>query len=102
VLFSSQPRGSDKTTTKSRLLFTDRLRTEFLPDMLSQARHFFAEVKAELQKATWPWDSKEKGMKKYKELIDSTTIVIVGMVLLSGFVSLWDLVMMNIVGALTK
>jgi preprotein translocase subunit SecE len=41
-------------------------------------------------------------MKKYRELIDSTTIVIVGMVLLSGFVSLWDLVMMNIVGALTK
>ncbi len=41
-------------------------------------------------------------MKKYRELIDSTTIVIVGMVLLSGFVSLWDLVMMNIVGALIK
>lgn len=41
-------------------------------------------------------------MKKYRELIDSTTIVIVGMVLLSGFVSLWDLVMMNIVGTLTK
>ncbi len=41
-------------------------------------------------------------MKRYRELIDSTTIVIVGMVLLSGFVSLWDLVMMNIVGAFTK
>ena len=41
-------------------------------------------------------------MKKYRELIDSTAIVIVGMVLLSGFVSLWDLVMMNVVGALTK
>jgi preprotein translocase subunit SecE len=70
--------------------------------MFSQTRNFFAEVKAELQKATWPWDPKERGMKKYRELIDSTTIVIVGMVLLSGFVSLWDLVMMNIVGALTK
>jgi preprotein translocase subunit SecE len=70
--------------------------------MFSQARSFFAEVKAELQKANWPWDPKERGMKKYRELIDSTTIVIVGMVLLSGFVSLWDLVMMNIVGALTK
>ncbi len=72
------------------------------PGMFSQARSFFAEVKAELQKANWPWDPKERGMKKYRELIDSTTIVIVGMVLLSGFVSLWDLVMMNIVGALTK
>jgi preprotein translocase subunit SecE len=70
--------------------------------MFSQTRNFFGEVKAELQKATWPWDPKERGMKKYRELIDSTTIVIVGMVLLSGFVSLWDLVMMNIVGALTK
>jgi preprotein translocase subunit SecE len=70
--------------------------------MFSQARSFFAEVKAELQKANWPWDPKERGMKKYRELIDSTTIVIVGMVLLSGFVSLWDLVMMNIVGAFTK
>jgi preprotein translocase subunit SecE len=70
--------------------------------MFSQTRSFFAEVKSELQKATWPWDPKERGMKKYRELIDSTTIVIVGMVLLSGFVSLWDLVMMNIVGAFTK
>jgi preprotein translocase subunit SecE len=59
-------------------------------------------VKAELQKATWPWDPKEHGVKKYRELIDSTTIVIVAMLLLSGFVSLWDLVMMNIVGVLTK
>jgi len=63
---------------------------------------FFTEVKTELQKATWPWDPKERGIKKYRELIDSTTIVIVAMLLLSGFVSLWDLVMMNIVGALTK
>ena len=75
---------------------------KFSPSMFSQTRNFFGEVKAELQKATWPWDPKERGMKKYRELIDSTTIVIVGMVLLSGFVSLWDLVMMNIVGALTK
>jgi preprotein translocase subunit SecE len=72
------------------------------PGMFSQTRSFFAEVKAELQKANWPWDPKERGMKKYRELIDSTSIVIVGLVLLSGFVSLWDLVMMNIVGAFTK
>jgi preprotein translocase subunit SecE len=70
--------------------------------MSANVSTFFSEVKAELQKATWPWDSKEHGVKKYRELIDSTTIVIVAMLLLSGFVSLWDLVMMNIVGALTK
>ncbi|RFC43515.1 MAG: preprotein translocase subunit SecE, partial [Verrucomicrobia bacterium] len=70
--------------------------------MSANVSTFFSEVKAELQKATWPWDPKETGIKKYRELIDSTTIVIVAMLLLSGFVSLWDLVMMNIVGALTK
>ena len=70
--------------------------------MSAKVSTFFSEVKAELQKANWPWDSKELGVRKYKELIDSTTIVIVAMLLLSGFVSLWDLVMMNIVGALTK
>ena len=37
-----------------------------------------------------------------KELIDSTTIVVIAMLLLSGYVALWDFVMVNIVGALTK
>ncbi|NBV85314.1 MAG: preprotein translocase subunit SecE [Verrucomicrobia bacterium] len=66
--------------------------------MFARVSLFFSEVKGELQKASWPWDPKERGVKKYKELIDSTTIVLVAMVLLSGFVSLWDLVMMNLVG----
>lgn len=70
--------------------------------MSAKVSTFFSEVKAELQKANWPWDPKEHGVKKYRELIDSTSIVIVAMLLLSGFVSLWDLVMMNIVGVLTK
>lgn len=70
--------------------------------MFSKTQSFLSEVKAELQKASWPWDPNEKGVKKYRELIDSTSVVIVAMILLSGFVSLWDLVMMGIVGALTK
>jgi preprotein translocase subunit SecE len=70
--------------------------------MFSRTQNFLSEVKAELQKASWPWDPNEKGVKKYRELIDSTSVVIVAMILLSGFVSLWDLVMMGIVGALTK
>jgi preprotein translocase subunit SecE len=70
--------------------------------VISQIGSYFSEVKSELQKASWPWDPAEKGVKKYRELIDSTTVVVVAMVLLSGFVSLWDLVMMSIVGALTK
>jgi preprotein translocase subunit SecE len=70
--------------------------------MFSKAKSFFSEVMVELQKASWPWDPKEKGMKKYKELVDSTLIVVIAMLLMSGYVALWDLVMVNIVGALTK
>ena len=35
-------------------------------------------------------------MKKYKELIDSTLIVLIAMMLLSGFVALWDFVMLSL------
>jgi preprotein translocase subunit SecE len=70
--------------------------------MLGTTRNFVSEVKVELQKASWPWEPKEKGMKKYKELIDSTLIVVIAMLLLSGYVAFWDFIMVNIVGALTK
>ena len=70
--------------------------------MLGKTRNFFNEVKVELQKASWPWEPKEKGMKKYKELIDSTLIVVIAMLLLSGYVAFWDFIMVNIVSALTK
>ena len=56
----------------------------------------------ELSKASWPWDPKEKGMKKYRELVDSTLIVLIAMLLLSGYVSFWDFIMANIVGALAR
>jgi preprotein translocase subunit SecE len=70
--------------------------------MFAKTKIFISDVKLELQKASWPWDPKERGMKKYKELIDSTVIVIIAMLLLSGYIALWDFVMVNIVGALTK
>jgi preprotein translocase subunit SecE len=70
--------------------------------MLVKTKTFFSDIKVELQKASWPWDPKEKGMKKYKELIDSTLIVLIAMLLLSGYIALWDFVMVNIVGSLTK
>ena len=70
--------------------------------MFGKTRNFFNEVKVELQKASWPWEPKEKGMKKYKELIDSTLIVVIAMLLLSGYVAFWDFIMVNIVSALTK
>lgn len=67
----------------------------------AQIRLFTYEVKAELTKASWPWDPKEKGFKKYKELIDSTLVVIVAMLLLSGYIALLDFVMLSVVGAIT-
>jgi preprotein translocase subunit SecE len=70
--------------------------------MFAKSRNFLSEIKVELQKASWPWDPKEKGMKKYKELIDSTVIVLIAMLLLSGYVALWDFIMVTLVGALTK
>jgi preprotein translocase subunit SecE len=58
--------------------------------MLGSPKNFFSEVKVELQKASWPWDPKEKGMKRYKELVDSTMIVLIATLLLGGYVSGWD------------
>jgi len=69
--------------------------------MFAQTKTFIAEVRSELLKASWPWDPKEKGFKKYKELIDSTLVVIVAMLLLSGYIALLDFVMLSVVGALT-
>ena len=58
--------------------------------------NFTREVKVELLKASWPWDPKERGMKKYKELIDSTVIVLIAMMLLAGYVGTWDFMMLKI------
>ena len=68
---------------------------------MNKAQTFFTEVRGELRKASWPWDPKEKGFKKYKELTDSTVVVVVAMLLLGGYVSLWDLVLNFLVGLLT-
>ena len=58
-------------------------------------------MRVELAKASWPWDPKEKGFKKYKELTDSTLIVVIAMLLLSGYISAWDFILNMIVGAFT-
>ena len=56
--------------------------------MFSKISNFLGEVKGELRKASWPWESdpKIKGLKKYKELVDSTIVVLIAMILLAGFV----------------
>jgi preprotein translocase subunit SecE len=65
-------------------------------------KSFVSEVKVELQKASWPWEPKEKGMKKYKELVDSTMIVIIAMLLLSGYVAGWDFILNLVLGSIFK
>jgi preprotein translocase subunit SecE len=70
--------------------------------MLTKIKVFSAEVRTELSKATWPWDPKEHGFKRYKELTDSTMVVVVAMLLLAGYISFCDLCLTSIIGALTK
>ncbi len=71
---------------------------------LAKVSNFISEVKGELRKASWPWDSdpKARGIKKYKELVDSTIVVLIAVILLAGFVQFWDFVEVYVVGFLTK
>jgi preprotein translocase subunit SecE len=70
--------------------------------MISKTKNFFNEVKVELQKASWPWEPKEKGFRRYKELTDSTLVVIIAMLLLGGYVALFDFVLVNFVHFFTR
>ncbi len=65
---------------------------------------FVGEVKGELRKANWPWESdpKIKGFRKYKELIDSTIVVLIAVILLAGYVQFWDFLHVLIVGFFTS
>ena len=70
--------------------------------MLGKVKSFFSEVKVELQKASWPWDPKERGFRRYKELTDSTIVVIIAMLLLGGYVALFDFVIINFIQYFTR
>ncbi|MBV9657407.1 MAG: preprotein translocase subunit SecE [Verrucomicrobia bacterium] len=72
------------------------------PAVVGRTRNFASEVTTELRKATWPWDPKEKGFKKYKELTDSTIVVTIAMLLLGGYVAFWDLILSSIFGLLSR
>jgi preprotein translocase subunit SecE len=62
---------------------------------------FVGEVKVELDKCSWPWDSNRTGFSKFKELFDSTAVVIFAVVLLAVFVTSSDWILTHLVGALT-
>jgi preprotein translocase subunit SecE len=70
--------------------------------MISKSKSFLNEVKVELQKASWPWEPKEKGIKRYKELTDSTLVVIIAMLLLGGYIALFDFVLVNFLHFFTR
>jgi preprotein translocase subunit SecE len=62
---------------------------------------FISEVKVELGKCSWPWDPNLTGFKKYKELRDSTVVVILSVIMLAGFVTSSDWILTHFVGFLT-
>jgi len=70
--------------------------------VVEKTKTFVSEVWVELQKASWPWEPKEKGFKKYKELVDSTVIVVIAMLLLSGYIAFWDFILLNVVTGLVR
>jgi preprotein translocase subunit SecE len=70
--------------------------------MIGKTKTFLSEVKVELQKASWPWDMKERGFRRYKELTDSTIVVLIAMLLLGGYVALFDFILVNVVHYFTR
>jgi len=70
--------------------------------MITKTKSFFREVIAELQKASWPWESKDKGIRRFKELTDSTLVVVIAMLLLGGYVALFDFVIINFIHYFTR
>jgi len=70
--------------------------------MITKTKNFFSEVIAELHKASWPWESKDKGIRRFKELTDSTIVVIIAMLLLGGYVALFDFVIIHFIHYFTR
>lgn len=70
--------------------------------MFGKIRNFTKEVRTELSKAQWPWDPNEKGFKRYKELSDSTMVVIIAMLILGGYIAIFDFALINVVSLLTR
>ena len=70
--------------------------------MIGKLRKFVAEVRTELGKAQWPWDPNETGFKRYKELWDSTMVVLIAMLILGGYIAFFDSVLITVVTQLTK
>jgi preprotein translocase subunit SecE len=69
------------------------LEIEDMTNPFMKVRGFLNEVGAELKKSSWP---------TRKELMDSTVVVIVTILVLGVFVALADVIFLRIIGFLTK
>ena len=70
------------------LLKTDTQRDSLnIHDLRKSSAKFLQRSPRRTAKAQWPWDPKEKGFKQYKELIDSTIVVLIAMLMLGGFIA---------------
>ena len=63
---------------------------------------FLTEVRGELVKCSWPWDPTETGVKRYRELIDSTAVVAMTTLVLAAYTSGFDFLITRVVGWLVK
>ena len=69
--------------------------------MIKKIRKFISEVRGELAKAQWPVDPNEKGFRKFRELFDSTKVVMIAMLLLGGYIAFCDVVLVQVFGSIT-
>lgn len=70
--------------------------------MIAKLKKFTGEVRGELAKAQWPWNPHEKGVCKFKELSDSTKVVLVAMFIVGGYIAFFDFILVNIVEFLVR
>jgi SecE/Sec61-gamma subunits of protein translocation complex. len=70
--------------------------------MMTKVKNFFSEVKVELQKCSWPWDPKEKGFPPLQGTGGFTIVVAIAMLLLGGYVALFDFILVNVVHFFTR
>lgn len=61
--------------------------------MVNKIRNFFLEVRAEMQKVTWP---------TREELVGSTTAVLMTMLILSSFIGIADFILSHVLAVLLR
>lgn len=70
--------------------------------MFKKIKSYISEVQVELTKAQWPWSNEEHGLKRFRELWNSSLVVIIAMLLIGGYIAFFDFVTINVVGFLTR